>query len=203
MSDPQTGGFSLVVPNISTVAKEFFREQGVNLEPPETIFFNDRLGILFVYATPQDLDVIERVISEMIMGTVPAPTDGSDSRQRASNWARAGQASYEAGEMDNAKRDLEKALSLDPDNQGAQYYLNLVSQAKATAPSGQGSAFNFPANVVINPTNVLDPQQNAENYSKQWADDGLLRGKEYYEPGPSRPVSSPVNAGDLQQRYSM
>lgn len=63
-----TGGGLLYVttPNltrdVSALAKEFFSSLGVNLDPPKTVFFNDRLGVLFVYATPQDLDIIERAI---------------------------------------------------------------------------------------------------------------------------------------------
>jgi general secretion pathway protein D len=39
------------------------------LDPPKTVFFNDRLGVLFVYATPQDLDIIERAIQ--VLDEVP------------------------------------------------------------------------------------------------------------------------------------
>lgn len=205
--------------DLDALVKEYFLGQGINLDPPKNVFFNDRLGLLFVYATPQDLNVIERAIETMNVKTVPAteraieatnvagftfasdPADFLDTRQQANDWARAGKISYEADDMDNAKRDLEKALSLEPDNQRARYYLNLISQAKAAPQSGQGSAFNFPASFVINPTNVLDPQQNAENYySKQWAGDSLLRGKEYYEPAPPKYVSAPVNPADLETK---
>jgi len=55
--------------DISFLAKEFFQSLGVNLDPPKTMFFNDRLGILFVYATPKDLDVIERALTTMNVGT--------------------------------------------------------------------------------------------------------------------------------------
>jgi hypothetical protein len=48
--------------DISIAAKDFFNTLGVNLDPPKSIFFNDRLGELFVRATEQDLDTIENAI---------------------------------------------------------------------------------------------------------------------------------------------
>ena len=63
-----TGGGILYVttPNlvrdVSALAAQFFSSLGVDLAPPKTVFFNDKLGVLFVYATPQDLDLIERAI---------------------------------------------------------------------------------------------------------------------------------------------
>jgi beta-lactamase regulating signal transducer with metallopeptidase domain len=47
---------------ITVLSRQYFTRMGLNLDPPKTLFFNDRLGVLFVYATPQDLDVIERAI---------------------------------------------------------------------------------------------------------------------------------------------
>jgi beta-lactamase regulating signal transducer with metallopeptidase domain len=49
--------------NVSTIARSFFSALGVDLTAPgKAIFFNDRLGMLFVRATDQDLDTIERVV---------------------------------------------------------------------------------------------------------------------------------------------
>ncbi|HTV43640.1 MAG TPA: hypothetical protein VMF08_23955 [Candidatus Sulfotelmatobacter sp.] len=61
------GGILYVtVPNlardVSALAAQFFSSLGVDLSPPKTVFFNDKIGTLFVYATPQDLDLIESAI---------------------------------------------------------------------------------------------------------------------------------------------
>jgi hypothetical protein len=49
--------------DISTEARRFFSTLGVNLElPGKSLFFNDRLGELFVRGTQQDLDTIENAI---------------------------------------------------------------------------------------------------------------------------------------------
>jgi type II secretory pathway component GspD/PulD (secretin) len=55
----------------STLARMFFANLGVNLqEPPgKAVFFNDRLGYLFVKATEDDLDTIERSIQ--VLNQVP------------------------------------------------------------------------------------------------------------------------------------
>ncbi len=51
--------------NVSVTARDFFSTLGVNLFPPKSIFFNDRLGLLFVRATMQDLDTIESAIQAL------------------------------------------------------------------------------------------------------------------------------------------
>ncbi len=49
----------------SLSARNFFSTLGVNLFPPKSVFFNDRLGLLFVRATMQDLDTIESAIQAL------------------------------------------------------------------------------------------------------------------------------------------
>jgi tetratricopeptide (TPR) repeat protein len=53
--------------NVSITAQRFFTTLGVNLAPPKSIFFNDRTGVLFVRATSQDLDTIEKAIQALNM----------------------------------------------------------------------------------------------------------------------------------------
>ena len=48
--------------DVSVAARTFFTTLGVDLSPPKSVFFNDRLGLLFVRATEQDLDTIENAI---------------------------------------------------------------------------------------------------------------------------------------------
>jgi beta-lactamase regulating signal transducer with metallopeptidase domain len=48
--------------NISQAAKQFFRTLGLNSDPPKSVFFNDRLGVLFIRATGQDLDTVEKAV---------------------------------------------------------------------------------------------------------------------------------------------
>jgi beta-lactamase regulating signal transducer with metallopeptidase domain len=57
--------------NVSVMARSFFSTLGVDLTAPgKSIFFNDRLGVLFVRATKQDLDTIERAV-EMLNQIAP------------------------------------------------------------------------------------------------------------------------------------
>lgn len=52
--------------NVSLAAEGFFRAIGVNLSlPGRSIAFNDRLGLLFVKATPEELDTIERAVQAL------------------------------------------------------------------------------------------------------------------------------------------
>lgn len=52
--------------SVNTAARDFFVAIGVNLAAPgRSIAFNDRLGLLFVKATPGELDAIERTIDAL------------------------------------------------------------------------------------------------------------------------------------------
>jgi tetratricopeptide (TPR) repeat protein len=55
----------------SALARIFFTTLGVNLvnPPGKSVFFNDRLGVLFVKATESDLDTIERALQ--VLNQVP------------------------------------------------------------------------------------------------------------------------------------
>jgi len=67
---PDGGGLAFVTnqtANISLAAKQFFTALGLNLDPPKSVFFNDRLGVLFVRATEQDFDTIEKAIQVLNM----------------------------------------------------------------------------------------------------------------------------------------
>ena len=51
---------------VSVAAQTFFKTLGVDLTlPGKNIFFNDRLGMLFVRGTAQDLDTIESAIETL------------------------------------------------------------------------------------------------------------------------------------------
>jgi general secretion pathway protein D len=47
---------------VQLAVRNFFVTVGVNLDPPKTLFFNDREGSLIVRATLQDLDLIEDAV---------------------------------------------------------------------------------------------------------------------------------------------
>jgi general secretion pathway protein D len=49
------------------VVRQFFLAAGVDLAPPKAIFFNDRLGVLMVRGTLQDLDIIEQAVQMLNM----------------------------------------------------------------------------------------------------------------------------------------
>ena len=53
--------------DVSLVARNFFTTLGVDMANPpgKSVFFNDRLGLLFVKATLSDLDTIERAIQAL------------------------------------------------------------------------------------------------------------------------------------------
>ena len=56
--------------DINLAAKQLFTALGLNLNPPKSVFFNDKLGTLFVRATEQDLDVVEKTVQ--VLNSVPS-----------------------------------------------------------------------------------------------------------------------------------
>ena len=48
--------------NVAKALRRLFLSDGLDLTPPETIFYNDGLGLLFVRATGPDLDAAEKII---------------------------------------------------------------------------------------------------------------------------------------------
>lgn len=55
--------------DVQLAARSFFETVGVDLAPPKTLFFNDRLGQLIVRATLADLDLIDAAIQ--VLNSVP------------------------------------------------------------------------------------------------------------------------------------
>jgi type II secretory pathway component GspD/PulD (secretin)/beta-lactamase regulating signal transducer with metallopeptidase domain len=55
--------------NVSMMARNYFTKLGVDMESPKgkSVVYNDRLGLLFVRATDQDLDTIERAVQRLEM----------------------------------------------------------------------------------------------------------------------------------------
>jgi tetratricopeptide (TPR) repeat protein len=79
--------------DVSVAARTFFSTLGVNLDPPKSLFFNDRLGLLFVRATMQDLDTIEsalqalnQVAPEVHIKTRFIQVEQDDSRGLGFDW---------------------------------------------------------------------------------------------------------------------
>jgi len=55
--------------NVAVAMRQLLSNVGVELSPPKSIFFNDRLGMLFVRATEQDLDAVEKAV--MVLNYTP------------------------------------------------------------------------------------------------------------------------------------
>src|SRR5437667_7174475 len=48
--------------SIQDTVRAFFTAAGINVLPPNTIFFNDRTGVLMVRATSQELDIVQKAV---------------------------------------------------------------------------------------------------------------------------------------------
>lgn len=68
----QAGGINFLTAQtpqdiVVTAVLAYFRTAGVPLDPPKSLHFNDRLGLLMVRATLQDLDLIEQAVQVLNM----------------------------------------------------------------------------------------------------------------------------------------
>jgi hypothetical protein len=57
--------------NVSAAMNRLLSNVGVDLSPPKSIFYNDRMSVLFVRATGQDLDTVEKVVQ--VLNYTPPP----------------------------------------------------------------------------------------------------------------------------------
>jgi beta-lactamase regulating signal transducer with metallopeptidase domain len=48
--------------NVSAAFRQFLSNVGVDMTPPKSIYYNETRGILFLHATGQDLDVVEKAV---------------------------------------------------------------------------------------------------------------------------------------------
>jgi len=69
---PGQGGVRFLTQETQTqtvidTARQFFIAAGVDLSPPKALFFNDRLGMLMVRATMQELDIVEEAMQVLNM----------------------------------------------------------------------------------------------------------------------------------------
>jgi beta-lactamase regulating signal transducer with metallopeptidase domain/type II secretory pathway component GspD/PulD (secretin) len=175
--------------SVQSIVKEFFAWIGVDLTAPgRNIAFNDKLGLLFVRATPPELDTIERVIQALNQRTrveslaEPEPVtpaeQGADRINRmfvpdridipttttnaleSGTLVQEGKSLYEMGKFDDAEAKFKAALALYPTNPAAQYYLNLVEQARQTTKA-QEPKINYPS-LNSSPTNSNPHATNLE-----------------------------------------
>jgi beta-lactamase regulating signal transducer with metallopeptidase domain len=143
--------------NVSTMAKSLLSILGVDWESPKgkAIFYNDRLGELFVRATLNDFDTVERALvviqpgetnnqirsgdRESFGGTnsnvaiktnFPIGTNVIQNKIEAGTLVQDAKLDYEMGKLDEAERLLNSALRLDAENAAAKYYLGLVQASR-------------------------------------------------------------------------
>jgi beta-lactamase regulating signal transducer with metallopeptidase domain len=58
-------------PTVQEKVRRFFQDLGVNLLPPNALFFNERLGLLMVRAPMDEIEIVENAIEVLNQGTVP------------------------------------------------------------------------------------------------------------------------------------
>jgi len=127
---------------LSIAVQKYFLSLGVNLDPElgKAIFWSDRSGMLYVRGTMRDLDTIDEALREMLaVGSeaTPAQTNHTSNtrlrgaRPEAAGLIQDGRGFLEAGKLDEAEAELNKALTVDPNNRTANYYLSLVQERRA------------------------------------------------------------------------
>jgi beta-lactamase regulating signal transducer with metallopeptidase domain/tetratricopeptide (TPR) repeat protein len=125
----------------------FFAAAGIDLDPAKgtSIFYKDRSGDLLIRATAEDLDRVEKLLVSMAspapwkyekMRSILAELDHATEPPTAAAFVQHGRLLFELGKLDEAETELRSALALEPESKAAQYYLDLVQQAR-NRPAGQ------------------------------------------------------------------
>ncbi len=132
---------------------------------PEAIAFkarNDQMLAAMVGHVP-DAPTIDR--ANQVMGD----------KVSAGTLAQDGKLLYEMGKLDEAQQKLEQALKLDPDNQGALYYMNLIQQAKYQRETEQHTVDSQTRMVQVEKQWVL-PKSTAQlpQYDNSYATNNLI-----------------------------
>jgi type II secretory pathway component GspD/PulD (secretin) len=124
---------------LSAAFRRLLGDIGVDLQPPRTIFYSSRKGTLMVHALPEELDRIDALLRELAdvppQITVEAkfnqPTASTNNlNTEAAKLVQSGRLLQEAGNLDDAEADLRKAITLDPQNRAAVYYLELIKEIR-------------------------------------------------------------------------
>lgn len=95
--------------------RTYFKERGVDFEPPKAVFFNDRQGIVLVRATSNELEQID----DLIRPFIPTPEEKPNTPQI--------QIKAQFAEVDAAKFDVIEAMI----KQGAKFSTNPASRLTA------------------------------------------------------------------------
>jgi len=153
--------------NVQEMALNFFKNAGISLTPPKSVFFNPRQGTITVRATTNDLDRAEQAL-EIFYD--PSGTVTNETAPQIQN----AKLLFQRGKLDEAWAILQKVLSADPDNQAALYYSALIEKAQARkmvddANRHQMGAHQLP-NQTLPATNVSVIRRSGKN-----ANDLLVR----------------------------
>jgi beta-lactamase regulating signal transducer with metallopeptidase domain/type II secretory pathway component GspD/PulD (secretin) len=88
-------------------------------------------------------------------------TTDFETKSKTANLVQDGKLLYEMGKFDEAGAKLKAAIALNPDNQAANYYLDLVKQARR-APKSIGPKLIYPG-LDSNPTNLSNGTDNDQS----------------------------------------
>lgn len=111
--------------------RTLFADAGVDLQAPKAVFYNDRVGELFVRATIKDLDRLTQILAGL--GDEPSPDRAETD---ASGLVQSARLLLEAGKPDEAETKLKAALDVEPENQAALYYLSYVKESRIRNAKG-------------------------------------------------------------------
>ncbi len=113
---------------------------------------------------------------------ISASTNAVEEKMEASLLVQDGKLLYEMGKFDDAEAKLKAAIALNPDNQAAKYYLDLVEQSRRAPksegprliyPSGDDSQNNFDASSAKVMTFLISPPINENDLRKLLQDAGV------------------------------
>ena len=146
--------------------RTLFADAGVDLQPPKSVFFNDRVGVLFVRATLADLDRLTEFLAEF------SDTASLKTNAAAASLVQDARLLMEAGEREAPKAKLQLALEMEPANRAAKHYLGLItksdepghqSQPTESTNGAQAKPLHDDREEAISPFNVQAGNMNLDS----------------------------------------
>ena len=108
LTGPSSTNFTLTTNNPATHERirQYLTKVGVDLKSPKTVFFNDRIGVLMVRATLEDLEIIGQAIETLPEDSSIQPNDVYFPRRFLPDPPKSGTTKTNASNIDPAPGDL-------------------------------------------------------------------------------------------------
>jgi beta-lactamase regulating signal transducer with metallopeptidase domain/Flp pilus assembly secretin CpaC len=150
-----------IAPNaLSGALRDLFGRFGVDLAKPKALFFKDRLGLLFVKATGEDLTIIERVLESLNQPAVMNSAVTPDDQPRTSP----GEKQWVLPKHTPSSANANAATNLVYSGPGRQNILNKLDRIHLATNSFEHMPLREVLRQLSKQSKLLDPEKQGINF---------------------------------------